>query len=417
VSALRILVHALNYAPELTGSGRYTGEMAAWLAGRGHAVTVIAAPPHYPAWRIDPAWRGRGYLRERIEGVDVVRVPVRLPRGERVTAGGRIALETSFTLASLPPWLRLLAGRRFDAVIAVCPPMQAGVLPWLYGVLRRVPWVFHVQDLQVDAALRLGMLDSGFGRALYGIERFLLRRATRVSTITPAMRRRIADKAISDERLWLLPNWADLDRVRPLPAGNAFRGELRVAEDAVVVMYSGAMGEKQGLDVVLRAARQLRDEARIRFVLVGADRPRAPLERRAAEMGLGNVTFLPLQPADRLPEMLAAGDIHLVVQRAEAADLVMPSKLTNILAAGRPAIATAAPGSALHEAVEGHGTGVVTPPDDDASLAAAILDLAASAERRRQMGQNAREYAEETLDRDRILARFEGQLEKLTGKP
>lgn len=284
-------------------------------------------------------------------------------------------------------------------------------MPWLYGLIKRVPWVFHIQDFQVDAAMRLKMLRVGvLGRLLYAIENFLLKRASRVSTITPSMLKRAVEKGCDPRRTWLVPNWADISAIVPGPRQNAFRRELGLDDEHTLVLYAGGMGAKQGLEVVVQAAAALRDDRTLRFAVVGtgADRPR--LEAMAAASGLDNLQFVPVQPAERLSEMLAAGDIHLVIQRAEAADLVMPSKLANILAAGRPALATAAPGTALHDTLHGYGCGATVEPENAGALARALLEMAADHSARKRMGVNARAYAEKYLSRDAILGRFEEQL-------
>ena len=181
----------------------------------------------------------------------------------------------------------------------------------------------------------------------------------------------------------------------------------------MLVLYAGNMGRKQGLEVVLEAAAHLAGDERLRFLLAGDGAARGDLERRAGELGLRNVRFLPVQPAERLGEMFAAGDIHLVVQRAEAADLVMPSKLSNILAAGRASVVTAEPETELYRVVAGNGLGVACAPDDGAALAAAIRRLADDGALRDEAGRRARAYAERHLDRDRILLAFEARLAEL----
>lgn len=412
----RILIYGLNYAPEPTGTGKYTGEMAAWLAARGHQVDAIAAPPHYPAWEVDPSYRTKGRHVEYLDGVRVWRVPLFVPRAEHAGARNRILMETSYTLNALRHWALILTRRRsYDAVIAITPPLQIGVFPALYRWLRGVPWTLHVQDLQVDAALRLELIRPGrMGRMLYAFESGLLRRASAVSTISEGMRRRIIAKGIEESRAWLVPNWSDLNFVRPLSRVNTFRRSLLgIGDDEVVLLYAGNMGEKQGLEIVLQVADRLRSETSVRFVMVGDGVARQRLVQRASELALPNVLFLPVQPRERLPEMLAAGDVHLVVQTREAADLVMPSKLTNILAAGRPAVATAAPGTALHEVVAGHGAGLVVPPEDAEALTEAVRSLVRVPALRAEMGRKAREYAEHYLDRDAILSRFESRLLQL----
>jgi colanic acid biosynthesis glycosyl transferase WcaI len=409
---VRILIYGLNYAPEPTGTGKYTGEMAAWLAAHGHEIEVICGLPHYPQWKLDEAYRDGRSRVETISGVHVQRAAHYVPASDALTACARIWLETTFTFSSARYWLpRFLARNRPDIVIAVTPPLQTGVWPLLFRWVRGVPWVLHVQDLQVDAALRLNMLNVGvLGRVLYWIEGFLLRRATRVSTITEAMRARVIAKGTPPDRVWLLPNWADVETVRPGPRDNAFRRSLQVDETTSLVMYAGNMGEKQGLEVVLEAAAQCTDDPRLLFLMVGDGAARPRLEQRVREMALSNVRFLPVQPSESLGDMLAAGDIHLVVQKREAADLVMPSKLTNILAAGRACVATADSGTALHEVVVGHDTGMAVPPENAEALAHAIRELAGDPARRDACGRRAREYAEQHLDKNRILSAFEQNL-------
>lgn len=413
---MNVLIYGLNYAPEPTGIGKYTGEMAECLAAQGHAVEVICGLPHYPQWRVAAGYDGFRFRSETLAGVCVRRARHYVPAADRLRARTRIVLETSFTWGAARFWLpRFFSRRKPDVVIAVMPPMQIGVWPLLYNWVRGVPWVLHVQDLQLDAALRLGMLPGGvLGRMLYRIEAFLLRHATRVSTITEAMRQRVIEKGAPPERAWLFPNWADIEAVRPGPRENDFRKEFDIDPETVLVLYAGGMGEKQGLELVLEAARRCADEPRLQFLMAGAGGAQPRLERQAAAMGLQNLRFVPVQPVERLAEMLAAGDIHLVVQRRDAADLVMPSKLTNILAAGRPCIATADGGTALAEVVAGHATGLITPPDDLEALTEAILTLAADQALRAQCGDNARHYAEAHLDRDVILSRFEQQTLALT---
>lgn len=407
---LRILIHGINYAPGATGIPKYNAEFGAWFAARGHRVEALAAFPHYPRWRVDEAYRGRGRHVETIDGVRVHRVPVHLPDSGTVRARERIGLELQYSWRGLRFWIpRVLSRERFDVVFAVCPPLQAAVAPWIYGLLRDVPWVFHVQDLQVDAALALGMLSDrpNVRRALLGIERFLLQRASLVTTISGPMRRRLLERGLDPARVLELPNWADLDRVAPGPSENPFRRELGIPPTAVLAMAAGTMGEKHGLEAVLAAADRLRDRPDLAFAFVGDGSARARLESEARRLRLANVVFAPLQPVERLSEVLAAGDIHLILQRRGAADLVMPSKLTNIAAAGRPCVATADPGTALADAVSGHGLGVLARPEDPDALTDAIARLAADPAARARLGENARRFAETELSRGRILGRFE----------
>lgn len=169
------------------------------------------------------------------------------------------------------------------------------------------------------------------------------------------------------------------------------------------------MGRKQGLEILADVADRLSGNPALTFVFAGAGESRAQLE--AATARLANVRWLPLQPAERLNDLLNLADIHLLPQRADAADLVMPSKLTGMLASGRPVVATAAPGTQVARVVD--GCGVVTPPEDAAALAQALQELAAQPDTRRSLGESARDHALRHLGRDAILTAFETRLQQL----
>lgn len=413
---MKILVYGLNYAPEQTGSGKFTGEMASWFAGRGHQVEVICGLPHYPAWEIFDEYRGTRFAREFRDGVAIMRVSHHVPSRERARGLARILMEVTFSVAAARYWVpKLLAWEPMDAIIAVAPPTQIAAWPLWYHWLRGRPFILHLQDLQVDAALRLGLISAGRGvaHALYGLESWLLKRATRVSTITAAMRSRVIAKGAKPENVLLVPNWGDLENIRPGPRCNSFRKALGLSHRTIVALYAGNVGQKQGLEVVVDAAKILRDESDIYFLVVGDGAARPALENYAKVSGIENLRFLAPQPEDRLGEMLAAGDVHLVVQKREAADLVMPSKLANICAAGRVSVATADVGTALGDTIRENGLGVITSPGDALALASAVQRLARDHACREAFGTRARAFAEAYLSQDRILSDLERQLRAL----
>jgi colanic acid biosynthesis glycosyl transferase WcaI len=413
VVGLRLLIHGINYAPEFVGIGRYTGELGAWLHSRGHAVTVLTAPPYYPEWRVPEAYRRPAWRREWLDGVEVLRAPLYAPA--RVTGKGRMLHELSFGASCLAWWPTLWA-RPWDAILAVCPLLQSGLVPALLARRRQVPFIFHVQDLQLDAARDLAIIRQPllFG-LLERLERFLFTRAQAVTTISRAMVDRIKDKGAAAEQVHLLPNWADLEDIKPGPRRNAIRKELGLG-DEIMVLYAGNMGEKQGLEAMLAAAAITRHDAGIRYVLAGTGAARERLMDRAQGLALKTVSFLPLQSQERFPLLLAAADIHLVVQRRQASDLVMPSKVGNIMAAGRPFIATALAETELGQVTLTSQAGLLTPPEDTDSLAQAILNLARDQEARRKMGRKARKFAEAYWGRDKILAEWEQLLYRLVNQ-
>lgn len=404
---MKILLYGINFAPELTGIGKYTGEMAQWLAAAGHEVRVITAPPYYPDWLVGEGHSARRYRREVWQGVRVVRVPLWVPR----QPGGlkRLLHLGSFALASLPA---LLAQWRWkpDVVWVVEPPLMCAPAAAAFAALRGAQSWLHVQDYEVDAAFDLGLIRGrALRRAVQAAERWLMRRFDRVSTISGRMRDRALDKGVAPERVLHFPNWVDISGIAPLTAPSPYRTELGLAEGAVVALYSGNMGNKQGLEILAELARRVRDEPRIQFVLGGSGSGKAELQARCAD--LPNVRFLDLQPLERLNHWLGLADVHLLPQRADAADLVMPSKLTGMLASGRAVLATAMSGTELCRVVERDAAcGLVVPPEDPAAMADALRALARDPVRRAELGASGRRYAEAALGRDAVLRRFETQL-------
>ncbi len=408
---MKILILSLNYAPEVTGIGKYNGEMGEWFAERGHEVRVVTAPPYYPTWEVGEGYSNRIYRHEQVAGTDVWRCPLFVPK--RPSGAKRLLHLASFAASSFPVMLRQISWRP-DVVMVTEPPLACVPQARLVSRLSRAKTWLHILDFEVDASLQLGMLKgSGVPRLLYGVEHFMMRGIDKVSTISEKMCQRVVKKGIPEDRVYLFPNWADTQFVRPVQRDDKVRREFGAGPNDVLVLHAGNMGEKQGLELVLDAAERLRRRAEVKFALVGAGAARERLQRVAEERRLDNVRFFPLQPSKRLPLMLAAGDIHLVVQRREAADLVMPSKLTNILAAGRASIATVDQDTAVYNVLNGHDCGVTIPPESAAALTASIVALADDAELRESLGRNARQYAESFLQKDRILSAFEAELQHL----
>lgn len=409
---MRLTIYGLNFWPELTGVGKYSGEMAQWLALHGHAVNVVTAPPYYPDWQIPREFRWRLYHRQVLgdstRSIHVQRCPIWVPR--RVTTFRRLLHLGSFALSSLP-CLLLSLRQRPSVLLVVAPTLFIAPAALLLGRLFRTPVWLHVQDLEVDAMFNLGLgtVPGRVRRWALAAERWLMSRFDRVSSIAPRMVEKLLDKGVQADRCVLFPNWVDLSAVFPLQGPNPFRAELGCTEKDVVVLYSGNMGEKQGLEVVVQAAAALANQPGLRFVLAGQGAARARLE--VAARGLGNVSWLPLQPASELNALLNAADIHLLPQRADAADLVMPSKLTGMLASGRAVVGTAAAGTQLGEVLD--VAGVRVDPEDVPGLVGALRSLAADANRRAALGKLARAYAEQHLAQDAIMSRFEAELRRL----
>ena len=400
---MRILIYSINYFPELTGIGKYNGEMAEWLANHGHEVVIITAPPYYPWWQVQQPYRSWIYRTELINKVKVHRCPLWVPH--RLRGVKRLLHLSSFALTSIPLLLIQLF-KRPDIIVVLEPTLFC--VPAALGLARLSgarTWL-HVQDFEVGAALGLGLVKSkAAGRIAVKIERWLMSCFDHVSTISVSMLKRLVTMGIMQEKAVLLPNWVDVQDIFPLHRASIYRAELGIEDDKCVALYSGSMGEKQGLEILLAAARSLQAESRLLFVLCGAGGARERLMRTGT--GLHNVLWLPLQPVEKLNELLNLADVHLLPQRAEVADLVMPSKLLGMLASGRPVLATAHPGTQLAKIVS--SCGKVVEPGNTQEVAQGLLELLHAPQERERLGIEARKAAQ-AWDKASVLRGFENQL-------
>jgi colanic acid biosynthesis glycosyl transferase WcaI len=320
-------------------------------------------------------------------------------------------------LGSLPVMLRQCFWKP-DVVFTVEPTFFCAPLALLVAQATGAASWLHVQDFEIDAAFDLGLLpaEGPVHSLALGLERAFTGAFTRVSSISQKMVERAETKGVSADRITLFPNWVDIDSVQPQDptALNVVRRELNL-EGKTILLYSGNMGAKQGLELLAPLAASFENDPGVHFIFCGDGAFRPTLESLVS--GHSNVTLLPLQPIERLNDLLNAADIHLLLQRAGAADLVMPSKLTGILSSGRPVIATADPGTQVARVVAGdlssQACGLVVPAGEPAALHAAVERLIADPELRWELGANARRYAIRHLGRQQVLEQFERDLESL----
>ncbi len=402
---MRILFIGLNYAPEFIGIGPYSAGLAQSLAAAGHEVTAIVGRPYYPAWKAFPG-SSAGWATTTEEGVRIVRCPHYIPA---VPSGAkRLLHHASFAASALGPALRAALGARPDVVFTVAPSLMSVPVAWAAAKLAGAKLWLHVQDFEVEAAFATGLVEAGGGvaGAARWAENRLLGLADRVSTISPQMIAKLGEKHVPPARRYELRNWADDSIVFPPPhADNPYRREWNLGARKVA-LYSGNIANKQGLEIVIDAARLLAARDDLTFVICGQGPNRARLEALAE--GLPNMRFADLQPIERMGDFLSLASIHLLPQLAGAADLVLPSKLTNMLASARPVVATALAGTGLADEVE--GCGLVVPPGNAAAMAGAIARLLDEPALAAEFGQAALVRAKERWSRQAILARLDEAL-------
>ncbi|MEX5686814.1 glycosyltransferase WbuB [Pseudomonas silesiensis] len=398
---MKILLYGINYSPELTGIGKYSGEMACWLAAQGHEVRVVTAPPYYPDWKVWQGFSSWRFCKRQEAGVTVIRCPLYVP--SRPTAIKRLLHLVSFSLSSA---FAVFAQLRWkpDLVMLVVPTLFCAPQAVALAKLTGAKSVLHIQDYEVDALFGLSIVKGDkLKRFAFAVERAVLRAFDRVSTISSGMLQRAEQKGVDKEQLRFFPNWSETARFQDVPRNAELLRRLGVDPAKRVLLYSGNIGEKQGLECVIDAAEQLTERTELVFLVVGEGAGKARLLDMCLQRGLSNVIFAPLQPYEDLPALLASADCHLVIQKRGAADAVLPSKLTNILAVGGNALITADPNTSLGLLCSEYpGIATLVEPESVDALIMGIEAVLAMP----VPNVIATRYASEFLDKDHILTRF-----------
>ena len=405
---MRILLLGLNFSPELVGIGKYTGDLASHLSRQGFDLRVVTTPPYYPEWKVKVGYSGWRYQIESVGDMLVVRCPLWAPR--RPSNLSRIPHLLSFALSSLPVMLAQIMWKP-DITFCVIPTLLSAPLAWFAARLSGAKCWLHIQDFELDAALNLGILSGknlilSFARVF---ERFILSHFDRVSTISDNMLTLAVQKGAAKDKTFLFPNWVDTCQIFPMQDANPMRAELGIDDCKKVILYHGNLGRKQGLEILIQAAARLQAHPEILFLICGEGAARSELEQKA--MGMKNIRFIDLQPRDKLNCLVNLADVHVLPQRAGVADLVMPSKLTTMLASGKPVLACASPGTQLWKVVD--QVGRVVPPEDAYALSEAIIHSLDDPDACKQLAKLARIYTCRFLDKEVILSRFEHELRKL----
>jgi colanic acid biosynthesis glycosyl transferase WcaI len=368
IEGKRILLYGMNFSPEIAGVGKYTGEIAEYLSGQKAGVTVVTTPPHYPGWQVRDGY-SNAYSSETRKGMKIFRVPLFLK--ENMGGIWRLIAPLSFALTSAPVVLWQILKNRPDIVICVEPTLFASPLAILAAKAVGARTVLHSQDLEVDAAFAVGHLKPNglVKKAAFLFEKLTLKAFDRIITISERMSDKLIEKTGNPDQVVIVRNWVDLEHIYPLGRTSDYRMELGYADDDFIVLYSGNIGAKQGLNTLLEAANKLEDSnKKIKFVIAGEGPAKKSLISKYAQ--LSNVQFLPFQPYERFNEFMNVASLHALPQERGAADLVLPSKLGGMLASGAPVVVTADMGTELANFLG--DSALITPPGDPEALARAI---------------------------------------------
>ncbi|CAN5445739.1 colanic acid biosynthesis fucosyltransferase WcaI [soil metagenome] len=410
-----VLIIGINFYPEPTGIGKYTAEFAFALAEKGFDVAVITSFPYYPQWKIYKGYKNLWYKKETIKSVRITRCPLYVPSS--LSGLKRMLQDFSFFLTGLGSLLgKMLAGKSYDLVFVPSPSFMSGFLGLFYSFFyRKTKFVYHIQDLQVDAAEELGMINSGvLLKMLKLAEGLILKSADWVTTISAGMANRISAKPVKIKQQYLFPNWVDFSNIYKKEPDLSRISQLGFPTNKRLSFYSGAVGEKQGLEMVIDVAKLAAAQLpELVFVIAGSGPYANVLKQKAQSLQLNNLFFIELQPLDIFNELLNYAFLHLVIQKDKASDLLLPSKLTNILAVEGLAIVTASPGTTLYDIVATNELAFVVPPDNPDAFWNALLEINNTPEKVALLKSNAGRYAFKYLEKDTIINDFLRELNLL----
>jgi colanic acid biosynthesis glycosyl transferase WcaI len=398
---MKILVYGINYFPELIGIGKYTTEMCEWLAEQGDEVEVIAGMPSYPNWKIEEKYTSKLWFTEIINKVKVHRCPLYVPAS--VTGATRIIHEISFVLSSLIFWFPKLF-KRYEVILCVAPPLQLGLAGVVYKLFHKTLFIYHIQDLQLDAAKQLGLIrNKVLLRIIEKVEKLILNQAHYISTISEGMIRKVVLKGIHLKKIINFKNWIDTTSMSPRNPNPSIRNSFGIQVSEKIILYSGNIGEKQGIEIIVEVAAALQHVNAV-FLIIGNGAFKSKLKELVTSKGISNVKFFQLQPAEMVCDVLNMADFHLVLQKKAAADLVMPSKLTAILSVGGAAIVSAEAGTTLFDIIKENNMGILVEPENSSALRETIEKCIV--QDIYQIKDNARQYALKNLDKQAIMGQF-----------
>ncbi|WP_259070319.1 WcaI family glycosyltransferase [Mucilaginibacter sp. X4EP1] len=407
----KVLLISQNFAPEPTGIGKYNGEMMNWLASNGYDCTVITTYPYYPQWEVQEPYKKKSFWfkKEIIEHPEsntrsiIHRCPLYVPANP--SGKKRIIQDFSFWTSMIWKILGFIITRqRFDLIITIAPPFHLGYLGLMLKKRNGGKVLYHIQDLQIDAAQELNMLSSKkLFDIVYKSERNMLAKANYVSSISAGMVNKIKEKL--DREVFLFPNWIDTSYIFPIESRNELKTNWGYKVDDILFLYSGAIGEKQALDHVLLAAENHMANKSIQFIICGSGPYKERLMEMTEEKKLTNVKFLPVQDKALFNEFLNMADYHLVLQKSKASDLMMPSKLTTILGMGGVCIATALPGTSMYNLITQYDLGYITEPDNPQVLSK-LIGLLKPNESFLEKRNNALNFASQHLDINHVMRAF-----------
>ena len=403
-----LVVVCPHFAPDTAPTGVVMTRIVDELVALGHTVHVVTSLPWYRAHSIEPGWEGRLARTERTAWGSITRIHP-FPGRDKSNLLRRALGFAVYSLLAGVFCLRVGGWfRRSGAVIAMSPPLTLGLTGWVASRLRRCPMVFNIQDVFPDAAVETGAISN---RTIIAAARWLERvsylAADAVTVLSEDLSDNVVAKLGRSDTVHVIPNFVDTVAIVPADRSTPYRAALDLG-DGPVVLYAGNVGFSQSLELLLAAARELPE---VVFLINGNGAARASLEAAAAD--IANVRFAAYIEPDRLSELLATGDVHVVPLRRGLGRVSVPSKTYSIMAAGRPVVASIDPGTAVPRILEESGGGIAVAPDDPAAFTAAIRSLVDDPELGRRLGARGRTWVEANASPAAVGAAYDRLLRTL----
>jgi len=401
---MRILILTKYYPPEIGAASHLFQELAESLVDRGHKVTVVTGFPTYNVNReeLDEKYSGKFTLSEEMNGVKVKRL-----KEPPVSTNIPVLRGLDHFFIALATLLRGIFTEEQDVIFFYSPPLTLGLSAYLIGKLKRTPFVVNVQDLFPQNAIDLGVLNNDLLISFFEwMERFVYRKSSAITVHSTGNREHVLDKDNDQDTVKVIPNWVDTEFIQPGSKQNGFRKEHGLC-DKFVISFAGTMGYSQDMDIILEAAAEFEDKEDVLFLLVGEGVEKDRLVAKRDDMGLSNVKFLPMQPKEKYPAVLAASDVSLVTLKESVETPVVPSKLLSIMASGRPVVASMNQDGDAPRLIEESNCGICVSAEDTGEFVEALRGFYNDKESREEYAENGRKYAVENLSREAIVDRYE----------
>ncbi|BAT56897.1 glycosyl transferase, group 1 (plasmid) [Nostoc sp. NIES-3756] len=409
---MQILIYSYNYHPEPIGIAPLMTELAEGLAARGHLVRVITGMPNYPQRQIYDEYKGKFYQTETKNGVNIQRCYLRIKSKPNLL--DRLLLELSFVFTSLPPSLN---GWRPDVILLTVPPLLISLPATLLGWFYNCPVVLNTQDILPEAGIKVGLIKNKWMiKALQVLEKFAYQHSNAISVIAEGFVENLLNKNVPAEKIVCIPNWVNTNFIQlKAKESNEFIKDHNL-EGKFVILYSGNIALTQGLETVLETAATLSHISDIVFVIVGESQALNRFHKYCQICGANNVLLLPLQLREKLPQMLTAADVGLVIQKQNVIAFNMPSKIPLLLASGRPILGSVPAIGTAARAIKESGGGIVVQPESPAALATAILELYENPALLEKLGHKGRNFAVKHYSLEQAIAQYETLFYDVIGK-